>query len=202
NRPVDVAGILFMVLGTSGIILATTWMDWSGNDSYDWSDLGLVGLVVATVVSILVFVLVERRAAEPILPMHLFRNRTFTIAAAVGLVIGMGMFAALVFLPTFLQMSTGAGVTQSGLMLIPMMVGVMITSIVSGLVIAKTGHYRKYPIAGMAIATLGVVALTRLDEHTSLWLFGVMIFVLGAGLGLVMQTIVLAVQNAVDPHEI
>lgn len=202
GRPVDVGGIVFMVLGTSGIVLTTTWLDWSGQSGYDWTHPGLVGLVVGTVVSVVAFVLVERRAAEPLLPMELFRNRTFTIAAAVGLIIGMGMFAAIVFLPTFLQMSTGAGVTQSGLMLIPMMAGVMLTSIVSGLVIARTGRYRAYPVAGMAVATLGVVALTRLDEHTSLWLFGVMIFVLGAGLGLVMQTIVLAVQNAVDPHEI
>ena len=202
GKPLDVAGIVLMVLATSGLVLATSWQSFTGDQGYDWSDPRLVGLVALTVLAAVAFVLVERRAVEPLLPLHLFRNRTFAIATSVGLVIGMGMFAALTFLPTFLQMSTGAGVTESGFLMLPMMVGVMATAIGSGIAITRTGRYRMFPIIGMAVATLGLVALTRLTGQTSMLVFGTMILVLGAGLGLVMQTIVLAVQNSVDPHEL
>ncbi|NLF03833.1 MAG: MFS transporter [Actinomycetales bacterium] len=202
TKKIDVAGTALMIVATSGLVLAASWQSWSGNATYDWSDPLLVGLVVGTVLAAVAFVLVERRAAEPLLPLHLFRNPTFTIATVVGLVIGMGMFAALSFLPTFLQMATGAGVTESGFLMLPMMVGVMGTSITSGLLISKTGRYKAYPVVGMGIVTLGLVALTRLTGGMSMVLFGAMIFFLGAGLGLVMQTVVLAVQNSVDPHEI
>ncbi|WP_188037607.1 MDR family MFS transporter [Actinotalea sp. JY-7885] len=202
GRRIDVAGIVFMVLATSGIVLLTSWESFSGDAGYDWGDARLLGLLALTVVSVLAFVLAERRAEEPLLPLHLFRNPTFAIATAVGLIIGMGMFAALTFLPTFLQMATRAGVTESGFLMLPMMVGVMLTAIGSGIAITKTARYRMYPIAGMAISTLGLIWMTRLTDDVSMLLFGTMIFVLGLGLGLVMQTIVLAVQNAVDPHEL
>lgn len=204
GRRLDVAGIVLMVVATSGLVLVTSWESFSTaqDRGYDWSDPRLVGLVVLTVLAAVAFVLVERRAEEPLLPLHLFRNPTFAIATAVGLVIGMGMFAALTFLPTFLQMSTGAGVTESGFLMLPMMAGVMLTAIGSGVAITRTGRYRAYPIVGMAVATLGLVWLTRLTGDIALPLFSLMIFVLGAGLGLVMQTIVLAVQNSVDPREL
>jgi EmrB/QacA subfamily drug resistance transporter len=202
GRKIDVAGIVLLVLATSGLVLATSWQSISGSLGYDWTDPRLLALVIGTVVAAVIFVFVEQRASEPLLPLHLFRNPTFAIATSVGLIIGMGMFAALAFLPTFLQMSTGVGVTQSGFLMLPMMVGVMATAIGSGLIIARTGRYRMYPIAGMGLATLGLIWLTRLTGGMSMVLFGAMIFVLGLGLGLVMQTIVLAVQNSVDPHEI
>ncbi|HWS57529.1 MAG TPA: MDR family MFS transporter, partial [Actinotalea sp.] len=202
GRRLDIAGVVLMVLATAGIVLATSWTSFSGVDGYDWTDPRLVALVLGTLVSTVGFVLVEQRAADPLLPLHLFRNRTFAIATAVSLVIGMGMFAALTFLPTFLQMATGAGVTESGFLLLPMMAGVMLTAISSGLVITRTGRYRVFPILGMAIATGGLIWLTQLTSDTPMVVFGTMIFVLGAGLGLVMQTIVLAVQNSVDPHEL
>jgi len=201
ERRLDLTGAILLVLGAAGIVLLTSWES-IATRGYDWSDPQLLGLLAGTLVAIALFVLVERRAEDPVLPLHLFANPTFTLTTTIGLVIGMGMFAALGFLPTFLQMSNGVGVTESGLLLIPMMAGVMLTAIVSGLLITKTGRYRRYPISGMAISTLGLIWLTRLDAGTPLWLFGTMIFVLGAGLGLVMQTIVLAVQNAVDPHEL
>ncbi|SDC67085.1 drug resistance transporter, EmrB/QacA subfamily [Sanguibacter gelidistatuariae] len=202
GKKIDVAGIFLMVVATSSLVLITSWTSWSGQHSYDWSHGGLVALAVAFVAATTLFILVERRAQEPLIPLHLFKNRTFAISTIVGLVIGMGMFAALSFLPTFLQMSSGAGVTESGFLMLPMMVGMMITAIGSGILITKTGRYKMYPIAGMAVATVGLVALTQIKGDTPLFVFGVMLFVLGAGLGLVMQTIVLAVQNAVDPHEI
>jgi EmrB/QacA subfamily drug resistance transporter len=202
GRKIDVAGIVLMVVATSGLILATSWESFSGGAGYDWSDLRLVALVLVTVAAAVAFVGVERRAEEPLLPLHLFKNPTFAIATLVGLVIGMGMFAALTFLPTFLQMATGAGVTESGFLMLPMMVGVMATSIASGIAITKTGRYRIYPIAGMAVATLGLAWMTTLTGDVSMLVFSAMIFVLGAGLGLVMQTIVIAVQNSVDPKEL
>ncbi|KQT01020.1 MDR family MFS transporter [Cellulomonas sp. Leaf395] len=202
GKKIDVAGIFFMVIATTGLVLATSWSSWTGNRGYDWSDPGLLTLVIGTLVSIAAFIMVELRAEEPLLPLRLFKNPTFTIATAIGLILGMGMFAALAFLPTFLQMSTGAGVTESGFLLLPMMVGVMITAIGSGLAITRTGHYKIYPVVGLAITTGGVAWLTQITGDMSMWLFGAMIFVLGAGMGLVMQTIVLAVQNSVDPHEI
>lgn len=202
GRRIDVAGIALMVLGTSGLVLLTSWQSFAGESGYDWSDGRLQSLLALTVVSIVAFVLVERRAEEPLLPLHLFRNPTFAIATSVGLIIGMGMFAALTFLPTFLQMATGAGVTESGFLMLPMMVGVMSTAIGSGVAITRTGRYRLFPIMGMLISTLGLMWMTRLTGDISMLLFGTMIFVLGAGLGLVMQTIVLAVQNSVDPHEL
>ncbi|KQR11044.1 MDR family MFS transporter [Cellulomonas sp. Leaf334] len=202
GKKIDVAGIFFMVIATSGLVLATSWDSWTGNRGYDWSDPGLLALVIGTLVSIAAFIMVELRAEEPLLPLRLFKNPTFTIATAIGLILGMGMFAALAFLPTFLQMSTGAGVTESGFLLLPMMVGVMITAIGSGIAITKTGRYKIFPVVGLAITTGGVAWLTQITGDMSMWLFGAMIFVLGAGMGLVMQTIVLAVQNSVDPHEI
>ncbi len=202
QNPIDVWGILLMVVGTSGLVLASTWTSFSGNDGYDWSDPWLLLLVGGTLVAIGLFVLVERVVPDPILPLRLFRNPTFTIATLIGFILGAGMFAALAFLPTFLQMATGVGVTQSGFLMLPMMAGVMLTAIGSGVAITKTGRYKIYPVAGLVITALGLAWLTRITGDMSLVLFGAMIFVLGAGMGLVMQTIVLAVQNAVDPHEL
>ena len=112
--------------------------------------------------------MVELRAEEPLLPLRLFRNPTFTIATAIGLILGMGMFAALAFLPTFLQMSTGAGVTESGFLLLPMMVGVMITAIGSGIAITKTGRYKIFPVVGLAITTGGIAWLTQITGDMSM----------------------------------
>jgi EmrB/QacA subfamily drug resistance transporter len=201
DRPTDWGGILTMALGTTGIVLLTSWES-LGNDGYDWSDPMLLGLLIGTAVVVGLFVLIENRVSEPLIPLRLFKNRTFTITTLIGLVLGMGMFSAMSMLPTFLQMSSGAGVTESGLLMLPMMAGVMLTSIVSGIAISKTGRYKMFPVAGLAITILGMIWLTTIDGEMSLWLFGAMIFVLGAGMGLIMQTIVLAVQNSVDPHEL
>jgi EmrB/QacA subfamily drug resistance transporter len=201
SKPTDWGGILTMALGTTGIVLLTSWES-LGNDGYDWSDPMLLALLVGTAVMVGLFVLIENRVSEPLIPLRLFKNRTFTITTLIGLVLGMGMFSAMAMLPTFLQMSAGAGVTESGLLMLPMMAGVMLTSIASGFAISKSGRYKMYPVVGLAITIAGMVWLTRLEAGMSLWLFGAMIFVLGAGMGLIMQTIVLAVQNSVDPHEL
>ncbi|MFD6178302.1 MULTISPECIES: MDR family MFS transporter [unclassified Isoptericola] len=201
SRPVDWAGIVTMAVATTGIVLVTSWRSLSSS-GYDWTDWRLSGLVVVTLLAVAAFIVVETRVAEPLIPLRLFKNRTFTITTLIGLVLGMGMFSAMAMIPTFLQMSTGAGVTESGWLMLPMMAGMMLTSIVSGIAISKTGRYKMYPVAGLIIVGLAMVWLTRLSGDMSMWTFGAMIFVLGAGMGLVMQTIVLAVQNAVDPREL
>ena len=201
GRHVDWAGIMFMVLATSGIVLLASWRS-LGNASYDWSVWQLPALLVATLAAIGLFVMVETRAAEPLIPLRLFKNPTFTITTLIGLVLGMGMFSAMAMLPTFLQMSTGAGVTESGWLMLPMMAGMMLTAITSGWLITKNGRYKIYPVVGLLITAAGITWLTQITGDMSMWLFGAMIFVLGTGMGLVMQTIVLAVQNSVDPHEL
>ncbi|MEK8226648.1 MFS transporter [Oerskovia sp. M15] len=137
---------------------------------------------------------------RPLIPLHLFRSRTFSVSVSIALLLGMTMFAALSFLPTFLQMAHGYGATESGLLMLPMTVGLMITAIGSGLLIARTGRYKIFPILGMGIATIGLALLTQLTSDISMVTFGAMIFVLGFGLGLVLQTIVIAVQNSVSPE--
>jgi len=202
ERPVDVAGIVTMVLGTTGIVFLTSWQSIASSHTYDWTDPWLLSVSALTALSIAAFILVELRAVEPILPLRLFRNATFSLTTVIGFVLGLGMFAAIGYLPTYLQYSKGTGVTESGLLLIPMMVGMMSMAILSGQLINKTGKLRIYPILGTLVATGGLVWLTQLSAGTPLWVFGLMVFVMGAGMGLVMQNIVLAVQNSVDPHEI
>lgn len=201
DKSVDVPGVLLLALTVVGLVLITSWGGITG-DGYSLSDGRLIAVVAGTLVLAVAFVLVELRAEEPVIPMRLFRNQTFVLTTVVGLTIGMGMFSALSFLPTFLQMSTGAGITQSGLLMVPMMLGLMATAISSGFAIAETGRYKVFSVVGMAIATLALAWMTTITADISLWLFSAMIFTLGAGLGLVMQTIVLAVQNSVGVHEV
>lgn len=201
GRPVDWLGIMFMVLSTSGIVLLTSWES-LGHDGYDWSSPQLLGLLVGTLASVAAFIVTETLAPEPLIPLRLFKNPTFTVTTLIGLVLGMGMFSAMAMLPTFLQMSTGASITGSGLLMLPMMAGMMLTAIGSGIAISKTGRYKIFPIVGLTITAAGIAWMTTMTGDMSMVVFGLMIFVLGAGMGLVMQTIVLAVQNAVDPHEL
>jgi MFS family permease len=144
---------------------------------------------------------VESRAAEPILPLALFRNRTFSVTSGIGFIIGVALFGSVTYLPLYLQIVKGHSPTESGLLMTPMMVGVLITSIGSGNVISKTGRYRPFPIIGTAVATIAIFLLSRLAVSTPIWLAALYMLVLGLGLGMVMQVLVLAAQNAV-PYEL
>src|SRR4051812_27560956 len=198
QHAIDYAGAVLLAIALSAIVLATTL----GGNRYDWASPQIVGLGVIGVAGVLAFVRAEARAAEPILPLHLFRNRVFVITSAIGFVIGFALFGALTYLPLFQQVVRGYSPTESGLQLIPVMAGVLIGSIGSGQVITATGRYKLFPIVGTLIAGVGMVLLSRLDEQTStLYAFAAM-FVLGLGLGLVMQVLVLAVQNAVEYSEL
>ena len=197
----DFVGAVLLAAFTAGIVLLTSWKSIVPS-GYDWSNRWLVFLMVGTVVSFILFLWVEIGAEDPLVPLHMFKDPVFSVSVTIAFILGVSMFAALSFLPTFLQMARGDGPTESGLMMLPMSMGVMLTAIVSGLLITKTGKYRIYPIIGMAITTVSIAWLTQLTGDMSTWLFWAMIFALGMGMGFTIQTIVIAVQNSVDPHEV
>ena len=159
-----------------------------GGTTYAWGSIETIVLAVLGVVLLAFFVLAERRAAEPILPLALFRNRTFAVTSAIGFIIGLALFGSVTYMPLYLQIVKGHSATESGLLLTPMMAGVLITSIASGNLISRTGRYRPFPIIGTAVAALAMFLLSRLAVSTPVWL---------AGLYMVMQVLVLAAQNAV-----
>src|SRR4051812_47182254 len=196
HHAVDYLGTLLLAVSLSSVVLMTTL----GGTSYAWGSAFIIGLGIAAVVALIAFIAVERRAAEPVLPPALFRNRVFVVTSAVGFVVGFALFGALTSLPLFQQVVRGASPTESGLQLVPVMAGVLIASIASGQIISRTGRYKAWPVAGTAIACAGMFALSRLNANTSTGLASLDMFVLGLGLGMVMQVLVLAVQNAV-PYE-
>jgi EmrB/QacA subfamily drug resistance transporter len=193
ERAIDYAGTVLLAVALSALVLGTTL----GGTSYGWGSPFIVGMGFIFVVATALFITAERRAREPVLPPSLFGNRVFSVTSAVGLVVGFALFGALTFLPLFQQVVRGDSPTQSGLQLLPVMGGLLFTSIVSGQVITRTGRYRWFPVAGTAIGILGLLLLARLDRGTSPALAAVYMLVLGMGLGMVMQVLVLAVQNSV-----
>jgi len=186
------AGLLAGAL-TAVVLLCTL-----GGTDYAWGSPQIVALGVIAIVLVVSFVLVEQRAAEPVLPLHLFRDSVFTVTSAIGLVVGFALFGSVTYLPLFLQVVLGASPTGSGLQILPLMGGLLITSIGSGAFISRSGRYRPFPIAGTAIMVLGLFLLSTMDPQTTRVTASAFMFVLGLGLGLTMQVLVLAVQNAVD----
>ncbi len=148
------------------------------------------------------FIRQEQRAAEPIIPLKLFRSVVFSVASSLGFVIGLAMFGAIIFIPLFLQLVYGVSPTSSGLRMLPLMAGLLTASILSGRAITRIGRYKPFPIAGTAVTTVGLFLLSRLEVDTPPWVASVYMLVLGVGLGLVMQVIVLVVQNDVEPRDI
>jgi EmrB/QacA subfamily drug resistance transporter len=194
RHSVDYLGAALLAGGLSAIVLYTSL----GGTTYGWGSAGLVALLVAGVVLLAAFVVVESRAAEPILPLELFRNRVFVVTSAVGFIIGLALFGAVTYLPLYLQDVKGHSPTTSGLLITPMMAGLLITSIASGQLISRFGRYKPFPIAGTAITAVGLVLLSRLHVGTSTLVAAGFMVVLGLGLGLVMQVLVVAAQNAAD----
>ncbi|MQY04275.1 putative multidrug resistance protein MdtD [Actinomadura sp. RB68] len=190
---IDYLGTVLIVGWSVALVLMTTW----GGTEYPWGSVQIIGLAVGAVVLIALWVLVEHRAAEPILPLHLFRDAVFSLSSSIGFVIGFAMFGALTFLPIFLQVVHGVSPTMSGVHLLPMMVGLLVASIGSGQLISKTGHYRIYPIIGTPIVAVALFLLSRMDERSTTWSMSLRFLLLGFGLGLVMQVLVIAVQNRV-----
>jgi EmrB/QacA subfamily drug resistance transporter len=195
---IDVAGTALLSGGVGALILLTTW----GGSEYAWGSSTIVGLGVAGVVLLAVFVWWERRASEPILPLGLFRSSVFSVANAMGFTIGMAMFGAIIFIPLFLQIVYGATPTSSGLRTLPLMAGLLTASILSGRAISRIGRYKAFPIAGTAILVVGMFLLSLLGVGTAPWIASVYMIVVGVGIGLVMQVLVLVVQNDARPQEI
>ena len=195
HHVIDYLGTIVLALAATSFILLTSL----GGTTYPWSSAPIWILGVCGVVLVGVFVLVERRAAEPVLPLHLFRLRAFSVTSIVGFIVGFAMFGAITYLPAFFQVVRGISPTLSGVQLLPLMAGLLLVSIGSGQIISRTGKYRFWPIAGTAFMTLGLFLLSRMGVGTSSLLDSLYMLVLGMGIGGVMQVLVIIVQNAV-PH--
>ena len=197
EHSIDYLGAAVLVGSVTAILLYTAW----AGTELGWTDPYALGLLIGGLALAGLFAWVESRASEPILPIRLFRNRVFSPTVAFTALMGLAMFGGVIFLPVYFQVVQGMSPTESGLALIPMMVGVFSTSIGSGRLMTRTGRYKIYPIIGAAVAAVGFVLLSRLDAGTPYWLTAGFIFVLGAGLGFTMQTVVTVVQNAVERRD-
>jgi EmrB/QacA subfamily drug resistance transporter len=191
---IDYLGAAVLAGGLSSVVLFTSL----GGTTYAWGSTPIIALILVGVGLLVAFPFVEARASEAILPLALFRNRVFTVTSAVGFIVGLALFGAITYMPLYLQIVKGRSPTESGLQLTPLMGGLLVTSILSGNLISRFGRYKPFPIAGTAIMTVAVYLLSRLVVDTPIWNTAVFMVILGLGLGMVMQVLVLAAQNAVD----
>ena len=194
HQQIDFLGAGALAAALASIVLACTW----GGTTYPWGSAEIIGLFAAAIVLVILFMAVERRAREAVLPPSLFRNRTFAVASGMGLIVGFALFGSITYLSLYLQDVLGSSPTEAGLQTLPLMLGLLLTSIGSGQIITRTGHYRTFPIIGTALMVVGLVLLSRLGVNTARSIASAYMFVLGLGLGCVMQVLVLAVQNSVD----
>jgi EmrB/QacA subfamily drug resistance transporter len=197
HKPVDWLGFATLTAAVGALILMTSW----GGSQYAWSSPVIIGLGMGAVALAAAFVWWERRAEDPLIPPRLFSSRVFDIANATGFIVGLAMFGALTFLPLYLQVVRGATPTQSGLLLVPLMAGLLTASILSGRWISRHGRYRAFPIAGTAALAVGMTLLTQLGVGTSKLMAALFMVVIGVGIGLVMQVLVLVVQNDAPPGD-
>ncbi|KAB8194906.1 DHA2 family efflux MFS transporter permease subunit [Nonomuraea phyllanthi] len=195
---IDWAGAILLSVSITAMVLITTW----GGNQYTWGSWQILGLAALAVVTLAVFVAVERKALEPIMPLQLFRNRNFTLISAIGFLLGFAMFGAINFLPLFQQMVQGATATNSGLLLLPMMGASMVVSLFVGKAITATGKYKIYPVIGGVGMAAGMWLLSTMDVATPAWETGVYIAVLGLGMGFLMQTTMLIAQNSVEQKDL
>ncbi|AJE46730.1 MDR family MFS transporter [Celeribacter indicus] len=195
DRPkVDYLGSVLLAISLTGLVLATS----IGGHTVPWTSLPVLALAAVAAVSLVALMAVERRAEEPILPPELFAGRTFCIASAVCFIVGVAMFAAVTFMPVYLQVVQGASPANAGLALTPLMGGMLVTSVGSGRLISRHGRYRVFPIVGTALIAAGFLLMSRLGVDSPVWVAILDMLIVGLGIGLVMQVMVLAVQNAVD----
>lgn len=195
---IDYLGTFLIASGATCLVLVASL----GGTTWEWDSPQIIALAVLGVLLAVAFVRVERRAAEPVLPLKLFRLRTFTLSAVISFVVGFAMFGAMTYLPTFLQVVQGVSPTLSGVHLLPMVLGLLLASTVAGQIVSRTGRWKVFPILGGAVTTLGLILLHQLDENSSTAEMSVYFFVFGTGLGLVMQILVLIVQNAVSYEDL
>ena len=194
EHKIDYLGALLMVISVISLLIGLSVL----GPENGWSDNRTVATLAAGVIFALLFIFWEFKATEPILPMTLFKNRTFTLTSIIGFIVGAGMFGAIVMLPLYLQIIQGNTATEAGLKLIPLMLGILTFTITSGRLITKTGKYKRYPVVGTVIMSLGIFLMSTAKVSTPYWQIAVYAVIIGGGLGLCMQTIVIAVQNAVE----
>jgi EmrB/QacA subfamily drug resistance transporter len=198
HHSIDYLGTALLSLGLVALVLMVTL----GGTTYSWGSAPIIILAVVTVAAITVFLYVERRVAEPVFPPRLLGDRVFAAAGVVALLVGFAMFGAITFLPLYYQVVRGDSPTTSGLQILPLMGGLLLTSIAGGLIVSRTGRYRLFPIVGTAVMTLGLFLLSRLSPHSSTAAAVGSMFVAGFGIGLVMQVLVVAVQNSVSYRDL
>ncbi len=196
EHKIDYLGAAFMVASVVCLLLA---LSFGGSaPAWAWSSARIISLLVAALVLGVIFAFVEGRAAEPILPLRLFRKLTFSVANSATFVLGFAMFGSIIFVPLYLQIVKGESPTKSGLLMLPMMVGIIGTSIISGRMISKQGRYKWYPVFGTAVMAAGLLLFTQLQVNTALWQAFIYMLLVGIGLGAAMQPLVLAVQNSLE----
>lgn len=198
SHSIDYLGAALLATALSGIIIVTDL----GGMTFPWGSPFILSLIAVTVLSIVGFVWTEKRAAEPVLPLRLFENRTFVVSVLVGLIVGFALFGSVTYLPLFLQVVKGDSPTASGLRMIPMMGGMLVSSIVAGQLISRHGRYKTFPIVGTAVMVVGLFLLSRMTPETTMLRTSLMMMILGLGMGMVMQVLVLAAQNAVDYRDL
>jgi EmrB/QacA subfamily drug resistance transporter len=199
QRPrVDFAGIGFVSIGAGALTLALSW----GGSDYGWGSAMIIGLFVCSAVAFVIFGAVEARAAEPMLPLRLFRNPVFAVTSALAFIVGFAMLGSLTFLPTYSQYVKGVSATASGVRTLPLVVGLLGASIFAGWYVSRTGRYKVFPIAGSAVMALGLYLFSRLTLHSGYLFFAVGLFVFGIGIGLCMQLLTIIVQNSTDYRDL
>ena len=196
--PLDVAGMVLLAAASTGLVLVTTW----GGTTYSWGSSVIMALIVVTVAAAAAFVWVERKAVEPIMSPHLFRDRNFNLTTIAGLIIGIATFGAMAYLPTYLQMVTGANATKAGFLMIPMMIGLLMTSVISGQIVSKTGRYKWLPITGTLLVAVSLVLLSTMTPSLPVWVLCGYLAIMGTGLGMSMQILILIVQNSFPLSEV
>lgn len=198
DHKIDYLGSALLVAAVTSLLLVAVW---GGND-YAWGSGTIIGLAVAGIVLTAVFLFHESRAPEPVLPLRLFRNPVVAVSTAASFIVGLSMFGVIIYVPLYLQVVNGASPTKSGLLLTPLMLGLIVGTVGSGRIITKWGRYKAFPVAGMAIMAVGVWLLSQFDADTPRLTQSLYMAVVGLGIGLVMQVLVLAVQNSVPPEDL
>src|SRR4051794_3223808 len=194
GRPsIDYLGIVFVSLGAAGLTLALSW----GGTQHPWGSPTIVLMFIGSLVSLGLFVLVERRAKEPVLPLRLFTSSVFNVCVVLAFIVGFAMLGAMTFLPTYLQYVKGSSATESGLQTLPLVVGLLSTSILSGNVVGKTGRYKIFPVVGSLVMALGMLLLSFVQADTPYWQLAAGMLVLGLGIGMSMQVLTIVVQSTV-----
>jgi EmrB/QacA subfamily drug resistance transporter len=198
SHAIDYMGAAFLAIALSGIIVVTDL----GGMTFPWGSMPIIALSIVTIAAIAGFIWAESRASEPVVPLRLFANRSFVICITIGLIVGFALFGSVTYLPLFLQVVKGDSPTASGLRMLPMMGGMLTSSIISGQIISRTGRYRIFPIVGTIVMVSGLYLLSRVHTDTSLATTAILMLLLGLGLGLVMQVLVLVAQNSVDYRDL